>query len=408
MPVILKAYKYRIYPTKEQSNYLDRNFGAVRFIWNQCVSSFNSYNKGPSIPPNEKIIKDRNEWLDECISYALQQKRMDYMEFVKQNFNKKRKVKLGRPQYKKRGKSNDSFRLPGQCLGYNKCIDFDRCTIKLPKMSKIKIVIDRPFTGMLKSVTVSKNKCNHYFVSVLVEENVEMKQNTGRSIGIDLGLKDLCIMSSGMKISNPRWLRETQVKLKRAQKCLSRKLYGSNRQEKQRLKVAKLHLDVSNKRNHVYHCLSSWMVENYDVICAEDLAVKNMIKNRKLSKSIADASWSTFTSMLEYKCKWYGKTFHKISRWYASSKTCSSCGHIVDSLSLDIREWECPSCSTHHDRDLNAAVNIIHKGLDDLYGFKSEELSDYRRRETLRPEVVEPKAVSLKRLVSFIDFYRTT
>jgi putative transposase len=404
MPTILKAYKYRVYPTQVQAEFLDRNFGAVRFLWNNFVSSFNGYDKGPVLPENEKILKDRNLWMHDVISYALQQKRMDWFEFKKQFFNKKRKVKLGRPSYKKRGVSNDSFRIPGVKVK----VDFEAGTIKIPKMTPLRVVYDRRFSGSLKSVTLSKNKCNQYFVSILVETEVEVKQNTGRSIGIDLGLKHLCILSNGMKIDNPRWFRETQTKLKRAQH-LSRKVKGSSRHKRQRLKVARLHLKVANQRRDFQHNFSSWLVNNYDTIITEDLNVKGMIKNSKLSKSISDDSWSTLVGMIAYKSNWYCRSFHKISRWYPSSKTCSNCGHKENNMGLQIRGWKCPSCGTEHDRDLNAALNILHKGLDDLYGFKtSEELSDYRRGEGLRPDAVMPKAPSMKRLVSFIEFDRTT
>lgn len=406
--IVMRAYKYRIYPSEEQSNYLDRNFGAVRFLWNQFVSAFNSYGKGPTIPEDEKIIKDRNEWMGECISYALQQKRMDWFEFKKQYFNKKRKVKLGRPAFKKRGVSNDSFKIPGQCLKFNKCVDFIHSTIKLPKMTPIKMKIDRKFTGQLKSVTVQKNKCNQYFVSILVEEELELKQNIGRQIGIDLGLKDLCIMSNGMKIANPRWFRKTQAKLQKAQQHLSRKTKDSNRRSKARIKVAKIYQKISNQRNFVYHNLSTWLVNNYDTICMEKLNVKGMIKNRKLSKSIQDVSWSTLVGMIKYKSSWHGRSFQQIDTFYPSSKTCSDCGHVKKEMDLSIREWTCTECGTIHDRDLNAAKNILRKGLDDLYGVTSEELSDYKRGEELRPKVLVPVASSLKRLVSFINFDRTT
>ena len=405
-----RSYKYRIYPTKSQASYLDQNFGAVRFVWNHMVANFNSWSsEGPNRPMSEKIIKDdpENPWLKDMISYGLQQKRMDFQETIKQYFNKGRKVKLGSPKFKKRGISNDSFRIPGQALGFNKCIDLHSGFIKMPKMTPIKIVIDRPFTGNLKSVTVSKNKVGQYFVSVLVEEDAELKPDTGHMIGIDLGLKDLLVASSCLKISNPRWFRKSQAELKKAQKHLSRKTKGSKRYEKQRLKVARIHLKIRNQRNYVYHVLSTWLVDNYDIICLEDLNVKGMVKNRKLAKSIQDAAWSSFVSMLAYKCTWYGKTFHRIDRFYPSSKTCSCCGHKMDSMTLDVREWTCPSCRTNHDRDLNAAVNILNKGLDDLYGLTSDELADYRRGEEVRPEVVLPKASSVKRLASFIDIYRT-
>jgi len=407
--LVLKAFKYRIYPTKEQTSFLDRNFGAVRYIWNQFVASFNHNFIGPCLPQDEKFIKDLpgKEFLTEVISYGLQQKRMDWVEFKKQFFSKKRAVKLGRPKFKKKGVSNDSFKIPGQCLKFNSCINFETSRIKLPKMSPIKLVIDRKFSGLLKSVTVSKNKANQYFVSVLVEEPIELKQNTGRSIGIDLGLKDLLICSTGMKISNPRWFRKTQTKLKITQRAFSKKVKDSSRYKQMKLKVARLYLKVTNQRKFIYDNLSTWLVNNYDTIIMESLKVKNMIKNRKLSKSIQDASWSTLIGMVSYKSNWYGKTFHQIDTWFPSSKTCSCCGHKLESLDLSIREWTCPSCNTKHDRDLNASVNILYKGLDDLYSLTSAELADYRRRESVNPKVEIPKVDSLKRLVSFIDFYKT-
>jgi len=405
----LKSYKYRIYPTKTQEKYLSEVFGSVRFVWNQLVANFNSFSKdGPNRPMSEKILKDNPEysWLNNSISYALQQKSRDFEETKKQFFSKTRKSKLGRMKFKKRGVSTDSFRIPGQKFLTGQ-VNFETSRIKIPKMTPIKMSVDRKFSGTIRNVTLSKNKANQYFVSILVEEAIELKQNTGRSIGIDLGLKHLCIMSNGMKIENPRWFRENQSKLKRAQQHLSRKVKGSSRYERQRLKVAKSYLKVTNQRKWVYQNLSTWLVNNYDTICMEDLNIKGMVKNRKLAKSISDASWATLVSMISYKANWYGKSFQKIDRWYPSSKTCSHCGHKETDMGLHIRDWICGSCGTTHDRDLNAAVNILNKGLVDLYGFASEELSDYKRREELSPSVEIPTASSMKRLVSFIDFYET-
>ena len=403
---VLRSYKYRIYPTKVQAQYLNQVFGSVRFVWNKLVANFNSYsNEGPNQPMSEKILKDNPEfsWLNDSISYALQQKSNDFVEAKKQFFSKTRKAKLGRMKFKKKGVSKDSFRIPGQQIGFNKCINFETGRLKITKMSPIKMKIDRKFSGQLKSITVSKNKCDQYFVSVLVEEDVELKQNTGRSIGIDLGLKELMILSNGMKIDNPKWFRKSQAKLKRAQQHFSRKQIGSNRRQKQKMKVAKIYQKITAQRNYVHHVLSSWLVENYDVICVENLNVKGMMKNRKLAKSIQDVGWSSLVSMIRYKSTWYGKTFHQIDRFFASSKTCSSCGHKLNEMNLSIREWTCPNCGEIHDRDLNAATNILNRGLGDLYGLKSEELPDYRHGEVVRPEVEMPKASSVKCLVSFID-----
>lgn len=404
----LRAYKYRIYPTKQQAAYLNEVFGSVRFVWNQLVANFNSWAPDSPVKPlNEKILKDMPEysWLSESISYALQQKRIDFEETRKQFFNKNRKTKLGRMKFKKKGVSRDSFRIPAASLGGMKAFDLEKGTIKLTKMTPIKMVVDRKFTGTPKSVTVSKNKCNHYFVSILVEEELELKQNTGRSVGIDLGLNHLVTLSNGIKFDNPRWFRESQAKLKRAQQHLSRKQKGSNRYNVQKLKVAKIHNKIANQRSYVLHNISSWLVNNFDTIIVEDLNVAGM-KKSNLAKSVSDASFSTLVSMIDYKSKWYGRTFHKVDRWCPSSKTCNCCGHKMDTMTLDIREWTCPNCGQHHDRDLNAAKNILDEGLRDLYGFTSDELADYRRGEEVRPKVILPKAFSMKRLASFINFDR--
>lgn len=405
---MLKAYKYRLYPTKSQQEYLNQNFGAVRFVWNQLVADFNSWEKDVIKPKvTEKTLKDDPEysWLHDSISYALQQKRIDFDETKKQFFNKKRKIALGRMKFKKKGVAKDSFRIPGQKVNYNECIDFDTSRIKLPKMTPIKLSIDRPFTGNLRSVTVSKNKCNQYFVSVLVDTTPELKQNTGRAIGIDLGLNHLCTFSNGVKVDNPRIFRKNQAKLKRQLQHLSRKIKGSNRYNKQKLKVAKIHLKIANQRSWFNHNLSTWLVSNYDHVFMEDLNVAGMKK--LFGKSISDASFSSLVNMIEYKCSWYGKVFHKIDRWYPSSKTCNCCGNRISELPLNIREWECSSCDSVNDRDLNAARNILDEGFRTLYNFTSEELSDYKRRE--RVNLPDSSEVSFSEAFSnFIDFYKNT
>ena len=404
---IQRAYKYRLYPTDEQAEFLNQNFGCVRFVWNQLVANFNSYTSEFTPPKlNEKILKDNPEfpWLKEAISFTLQQKRIDFDATKSQFFNKKRKTKLGRMQFKKRGVSRDSFRIPGSAM-LNITVNRTMCStglIQLPKMAPMRVIIDRPFSGEIRSVTVSKNKANQYFVSVLVVEEVELKQNTGRSVGIDLGLKDLAILSNGMRIENPRFLRKSQSKVKRAQRCLSRKVRGSNRYLKQRQKLAQLHLKIANQRAFVHHNLSTWLTDQFDTIVMEDLAVNNMVKNHKLAKSIADASWSSLVSMIAYKSNWYGRTFHQIDRFAPSTKTCSCCGHKLDSIGLDVREWTCPGCGSVHDRDLNAAQNILDIGLREIYDLSSDELAEYKRRELVRPRAAMPKADSMKRLVSFI------
>jgi putative transposase len=406
---MLKAYKYRLYPTINQQEYLNQVFGDVRFVWNKLVENFNSYSSmGPNRPMNEKILKDDPQypWLKDSISYALQQKTMDFEETKKQFFNKKRKIQLGRMNFKKKDVSKDSFRIPGQALGFNKCIDFNSGKLKISKMTPIKLVVDREFTGQLRSVTVSKNKCNQYFVSILVEENIELKQNTGRSIGIDLGLNSLLSLNNGIKVSNPRWFRESQAKLVKSQRHLSRKSKGSNRYNKQKLKVARIHLKISNQRQFVLHNLTTWLVDNYDNIFVENLNVEGM-KRSNLGKSVSDASFSTFLSMLEYKCDWYGKLFNKVDKWFPSSKQCSNCGYKNVDLQRSDSNWICSDCGTEHDRDINAAINIHNQGLLDVYNLKSEELPDYRRGEELRPfKCSHLKGIFVEPFSNFYSFYR--
>ena len=383
--MVLRAYKYRLYPTKQQSAYLNRVFGSVRFVWNQLVANFNSWvSDGPNRPMNEKSLKDTPEysWLAKTISYALQQKRMDFDEAKSQYFNKGRKKKPGRMKFKKKGIARDSFRIPVASMGGQKSIDLDNGRIKLPKMTSMKLIVDRKFMGTAKSVTVSKNKIGQFFVSVLVEEDVKVKTSVGRSIGIDLGLSCLATLSNGVQVKNPRLFRKSQAKLKRAQQHLSRKKKGSNPHEKQRRKVARVHLKVANQRSWAIHNLTTAIINTFDTIIVEDLNVAGMKK--LFGKSISDAAFGEILRQLEYKSSWYGRVFHKIDRWYPSSKTCNCCGHKMDTMTLDIREWTCPNCNTHHDRDLNAAKNILDQGLRDLYGFTSDELADYKRGEEVR------------------------
>ena len=382
---IYRSYKYRLYPTKQQSQYLEQVFGSVRFVWNHLVANFNSWSsEGPNRPMNEKILKNTPEftWLNDNISYTLQQKRIDFDEAKSQYFNKGRKKKPGRMKFKKKGIARDSFRIPVASMGGQKSIDLDNGRIKLPKMGPMKLIVDRKFMGTAKSVTVYKNKIGQFFVSVLVEEDVKVKTSVGRSIGIDLGLSCLATLSNGVQVKNPRLFRKSQAKLRKEQKHLSRKQKGSKRYERQRRKVAKVHLKVANQRSWAIHNLTTTIINTFDTIIVEDLNVAGMKK--LFGKSISDAAFGEILRQLEYKSNWYGRTFHKINRWYPSSKTCNCCAYKMDTMTLDIREWTCPNCNTHHDRDLNAAKNILDEGLRDLYGFTSDELADYKRGEEVR------------------------
>lgn len=400
-----KAYKFRIYPTKIQEELLNKTFGCVRFVWNKHVAAFNdSGTEGSSVQVTSKRLKDTDSYsfLNEVSAAALQQKDMDFSEFKKQYFNKSRGKKLGRPKFKKRGQ-HDSYRLPNQKFS----IDQTSNKIRLEKIGKVKIVLDRNIPKNVKflNVTLSKNSTGEFYASVLVEEEFQIKETTGKSIGIDLGFIDLLTMSNGVVIGNPRWFRENQTKLKRTQRKLSRKTKGSNRYNRQKSRLANLHQKISRQRNWYHHQLSSYIVENFDNICMENLNVDGMKK--LFGKSASDAGLSTLVSQIAYKSNWYGRTFHKVDRFFPSSKTCSSCGH-KNSFGLDVREWDCSKCGQHHDRDLNAAINILKKGLSDLYDYTSEESSEVIGRGevvslssgvAIHPSV----ATSLKRLA---DFYR--
>ena len=378
----LKAYKFRIYPNKEQEVLLAKTFGCCRFVWNKLVENFNNNSKEII---NEKTLKDTPEFefLKEVSAASIQGKRRDFDEFKKHFFNKKRKAKLGRPSFKKKS-NRQSFSLSYQKFK----LDQEKSLVRLEKIGWVKVIIDReiPENVDFRNITVSKTPTGKYFVSILVKQELNPIPSTGKVVGIDLGIKDLFILSNGQAINNPKWFRKNQAKLKKAQKHLSRKVKGSNRYIKQRIKVAKVYEFITNSRTYFLHNVSTALVNTFDLIVLEDLNVSGMLKNRKLSKSISDAAWSTFVTMLNYKCNWYGKVLVKINRFFPSSKTCSNCGHKEDKMPLSVREWICPSCGSKHDRDLNASINILKEGWRSLTDqeLSSAEYVDYGRGAELR------------------------
>lgn len=377
MPTQLKSYKFRIYPDLVQREKLNQTFGCCRFVWNKLVENFNS-NIKPRVTVKE--IKDTPEyyWLNDVSASALYKKQIDFRETLDQFFNKNRKVKLGKPKFKSKS-DKQSCRLEKRRFN----LDKNNNLIRLEKIGWVKTVIsdDIPDNADHRSVTVSKTTTGKYYASILVKQDIEFKQLTEQKVGIDLGIKDLLILSNGTKIGNPKWFRENQSKLKKAQKDLSRKTKGSNRYEKQRLKLARIHERIKNQRLDFFHNLTIRLIYNYDLICIENLNVSGIRKNRKLSKSIQDASWSEFVRQLEYKTNWYGKTLVKVDRFYPSSKTCSNCNYKLNKLDLHKRRWKCPLCQVNHDRDLNASINILKQGYFEL---TSAKLVDNRRGEELR------------------------
>lgn len=323
---------------EKQDHYLNNG---TTLNYNQCAGSL------------VKLKRDDFEWLKEVNSQTLQQS-LKNLETAYGNFFRKHSKF---PKFKKKS-NHQSFRIPQH-------ISLKEYKICVPKFKEgIKINLHRKLEGKIKSATFSKTPSGKYFVSILCEVHKKTKPKTGKSIGIDLGITDFIVTSDGEKIKNPNFNRHLKPQLKRHQQHLSRKTKGSNRYNKQRVKVVRIYEKITNSRKDFQHKLSTRLINEYDHISLETLAVKNMMRNKHLSYSIADSGWSQFTKMLEYKALWYDKTVTKIDRWYPSSKTCSSCDYIVDKLPLSVRKWTCPKCDENHDRDINAAKNILRQGIN--------------------------------------------
>lgn len=359
---MIKAYKYRIYPTSTQKVLLAKTFGCVRFFWNKQVEVFNSYSKELNPTPTYKTstqFRHEYEWMQEVSAGAIQQKENDFKEFKNQKFSQTRKTKIGNPKFKKKN-GTQSYRLPIRKFRVkdNK--------IRLEKIGMIKMVVDRiiPETSKMISVTISMNSCNQYFVSISVNEEIIKLKNTNKTVGIDVGLTNFATQSDGIVIPNNRYYINNKDRLAKIQKANKRKVIGSSRYKKSRLKVARIYNKLSNQRNWFLHNESTRIVRDYDTICVEDLNVSGLIKNSKVSKSIQDASWNLFFEMLRYKSNWYGKRFIKVPRYYPSSKTCCNCGHEKHTIDLSERTFNCSNCGLVIDRDLNASININAIGVD--------------------------------------------
>ena len=358
---MLKAYKYRIYPTKEQEEYFAKCFGCKRFIWNQMLNDkIEYYSKtGKSLNNTPAQYKAKYPWLKEIDSLILANTQMDLQKAYKNFFRDK---SVGFPKFKKR-KHYNSFTTNNQ----KGTIYIDGKYIKIPKLkTMIKIKQHRDFTGLIKSTTISKTCSGKYYISILVDEEHYFPPEAENKIGIDMGLDVFCALSNGNKIQNPRFIKQYEDKLAYEQRKLSRKTKGGKRYEKQRIKVAKIHEKITNCRRNFSHNLSNVITNENQVIIMETLNSKEVQQNKQLSKSVSDVSWFEFGRQLEYKSKWKGRTFYKIDKWYPSSQICSCCGYNDGKHSLDIREWTCPICNTHHDRDINASINILTQGIKEL------------------------------------------
>lgn len=358
---MLKAYKYRIYPNKEQQIYLAKAFGCTRFVYNQMLSDrIKSYEENKDLDiKNVKYTtpaqyKKEYEWLKEVDSLALANAQMNLDKAYKNFFRDK---SVGFPKFKSKKNNHHSYTTNNQ----KGTVYIENGYIKVPKLkTKIKIKQHRQFEGTIKSRTISKNPSEQYFISILVDtENIQLPRNDNK-VGIDLGLKEFAITSDGKIFENPKHLRKSEKKLKKLQQNLSRKAKGSNNRRKARLKVAKLHQKIANQRADFLHKISNYITNENQVIVIEDLKVSNMLKNHKLAKAISEVSWFEFRRQLEYKASWKGREIIVAPSNYASSQLCSCCGNkSPQTKDLSCRTYICEQCGMVMDRDINASKNLL-------------------------------------------------
>jgi putative transposase len=360
-----RAYRYRFYPTQEQEQLLRRTLGCVRLVYNKALHTRTEawyvrqervgYNETSGMLTQWKKQEDL-QFLNEVSSVPLQQGLRNLQKAFANFWAGRAKY----PNFKKKRSGGSAEFTRSAFKWKDGQLWLAKCSSPLP----IRWSRTLPDGCEPSTVTVKLDASGRWFVSLLVDDHtVKSLSQSDKAIGIDAGITSLIATSDGEKIANPKHFKRLRSKLRQAQKILSRRVKGSNNREKARLKVARIQAAIADARKDFFHKLTTRLVRENQTIAVEDLAVKNMMKNRQLSAAIADASWGKLIRQLEYKCQWYGRTLVKIDRWFPSTKRCGKCGHIVDKMPLDVREWDCPECGTRHDRDINAANNILAAGL---------------------------------------------